>query len=572
MSPQAKPKPTTKSAAKTKPTTKPKPKPTKPTKKKTTAQAKAPTKQVGKQTRAAVTKSKTTAKKTTARTASTRTPTKKNAKPAQSARQRRAKTVTPAAVAAATQLSSASAPADLREAIRAEAQTPPASAFSEGTPEQDIARIRESAQRLGIELDEQEALQWLTQMAVQDTSEIMVDAKNSVYGAKIAILDFSPADLTYYRHIGTIVSVPDQSGIVETALALSGSAAQNKIQSNPGDADFFERVNIKAPTRQEAVKILADAMRAKGLATLRGADYQLIAVKFGTHTTTGKHGNDTFKAGSPMTWHPAELEAGSFQVELEDGTKKQITWDEGMAEPGWTKLDWVVADSQRGKLASASNLLDVTWEAPDGTLTPLDGFIDPYFQEVYLDASSVPVFSKLVRGVEQEDALAKYVKDLEHEVYKYLVVHTNYGKVAKRSYNIFRLTSRFLEAAYIRELFDEPRTGLYRVWSMFETLSGAATPDSQLDRVALLKQYDSLIEQVINSTEGEREIQIVRALMRARDEALGIQPTGESLQERFAGPREEVMALLNDYFHDLLYGFPPIAAFLEEIRQRQYDH
>ena len=92
---------------------------------------------------------------------------------------------------------------------------------------------------------------------------------------------------------------------------------------------------------------------------------------------------------------------------LEDGTKKAVRWEDGMVEPGWTKLDWVVADPQRGRLATASNLLDVTWEGPNGEIIPLDGFIDPYFQEIYLDATSVPLFSKVVREVD-ENALVKY--------------------------------------------------------------------------------------------------------------------------------------------------------------------
>ena len=40
------------------------------------------------------------------------------------------------------------------------------------------------------------------------------------------------------------VEVPDEEGTVETALALSGSAAQSKIQTYPGDADFFERLTL----------------------------------------------------------------------------------------------------------------------------------------------------------------------------------------------------------------------------------------------------------------------------------------------------------------------------------------
>jgi hypothetical protein len=501
-------------------------------------------------------------KKPTARgTRSTRTTNKKNTKPAAGARQRRAKqTETVRAVTMPP-------PADLREALREE-ETPITVVAS--TPQEEIKKIRESAQRLGIELDEDEALQWLTQMAVQDKDEITVDAKNFVYGAKVAILDFSPTDLAYFRHIGKIVAIADKPGVIETALALSGSAAQSKIQRNPGDADFFQRVNIKAPTRAEAVKILAEAMRTKALEMLRGVDYQFLSLKFGTHTEESSRNGKKIKKGSPMTWYAPDLEKRAFEVSLADGSKKTIHWEDAMVEPGWTKLDWIVADAQRGQLANASNLLDVTWEAPTAEIIPLDGFVDPYFQEIYLDAASVPIFSKLVQQVD-EGALDKYVKDLEYEVYKYLVKNPNYGKVAKRSYNIFRLTDRYSEAAYIREIFDEPTTVLYRVWSLFETLGGAQTPDSQLDRVALLKQYDSLIESIVIATEGEKEIRIVRALMRARDESLGLQPVVETLEQKFSESREDVMEILNEYFHDLLYGFQPIAEYLEEVRQRKYD-
>ncbi len=511
--------------------------------------------------------SKKNLKPATRKTGSTSKTAKKSTKPAAEKRQKRSKTVATrkvASVGAAQAVHAAAAEAELTTIAPATAVVLPA------TPQQEIEQIRESAERLGIELDEEEALQWLTQMAVQDKDEITVDAKNFVYGAKVAILDFSPQDLTYFRHVGKIVAILDQPGLVETALALSGSAAQSKIQRNPGDADFFQRVNIKAPTRAEAVQVLADAMRSKALSMLRGNDYQFLSLKFGTHAEDAERNKKPIKKGSPMTWTAKDLEAGGFEVGLADGTKKLVRWQDGMVNPGWTKLDWIVADTQRGQLANASNLLDVTWEEPNGEITPLDGFVDPYFQEIYLDAASVPIFSKLVREVD-DNAVDKYVADLEHEVYKYLVKTPNYGKVAKRAYNIFRLTDRYAEAAYIREIFDEPTTVLYRVWSLLDTLSGAQTPDSQLDRVALLKQYDSLIESVVIAAEGEKEIRIVRALMRARDEALGLQPVVESLEQQFSQSRGDVMEILNEYFHDLLYGFPPIAEFLEEIRQRHYD-
>ena len=64
-------------------------------------------------------------------------------------------------------------------------------------------------------------------------------------------------------------------------------------------------------------------------------------------------------------------------------------------------------------------MLDVTWEAPDGSIAALDGFIDSYFQEVYLEAESLPIFSKIARNV-SPDALDDYVEALEGEVRKYI--------------------------------------------------------------------------------------------------------------------------------------------------------
>jgi hypothetical protein len=93
------------------------------------------------------------------------------------------------------------------------------------------------------------------------------------------MLDFSPNELARFREIGRLVEFYDEPGVVETALALSGSSAQSKIQTYPGDCDYFERVNIIADTRQEACQILARIMREKALSTQKGPTYQLIEVK-----------------------------------------------------------------------------------------------------------------------------------------------------------------------------------------------------------------------------------------------------------------------------------------------------
>ena len=54
-------------------------------------------------------------------------------------------------------------------------------------------------------------------------------------------------------------------------------------------------------------------------------------------------------------------------------------------------------------------------------------------------------------------------------------------------YNIFRLTGRYEEAAFLRELFDEPTTMLYQVWSLIRTIDDCFQPDSTVSLDTLLE-------------------------------------------------------------------------------------
>jgi len=399
--------------------------------------------------------------------------------------------------------------------------------------------------------------------AVSSSTDISIDADRGVFGNKIVMLDFNPQELEHFRRIGRLVEFDDQPGVIETALALSGSSAQSKIQTYPGDCDYFERVNIMAPTREEACQVLARIMRQKALDTLKGPTHQLLEVKFGEYPFDVKLDERTIRAGTPISWLPAEIQAGAITAEQIDGTPVTITWEGVSAKPGWCKLDWVVADTAHEQLANASNMLDVTWEAPDGTITPLDGYLDPYFQEVYLDAASIPIFSKLAKHV-SADALDDYVKQLEHEVNKYLTKDVNYGKVAKRLYNIFRLTGRYEDAAFLRDLFDEPATMLYQVWSLIRTMDDAFTPGSGIAMEQLLGQSDQLILSVIRVLEGDQEAEIVRLLLRLRD-ALSHQESGQGLGGPAEAARAEVINLVNNFFYDKLSAIPTIKAYMEGI-------
>ena len=182
---------------------------------------------------------------------------------------------------------------------------------------------------------------------------------------------------------------------------------------------------------------------------------------WGTHDEAGSVRGVPVRPGTPISWAPDEVVAGSLRLERPDGSVRAIGWDDAPGRPGWCKLDWIVADRASRTLGNASNVIDPTWEGPDGAIVPLDGFLEPYFQEVYLDAGSIPLFERIV-GELGEDAIERYVEELEAEVTRYITTDPNHGKAARRAYNIFRLTGRYAEAAWLRELFDEPVTALYQ--------------------------------------------------------------------------------------------------------------
>ena len=433
--------------------------------------------------------------------------------------------------------------------------------MTQPNPKEDLQRIIESARRLGVEMDEEEALQWLTAMATPQDESVIINNRVGVFGHKVSMLDFSDTDLEHFRKLGRLVEFRDVPGMVETALALSGSAAQSKIQTYPGDADYFERINIIADTREAACQTLADLMRKKAIDTAKGPYYLLMEVRFGNYPMDVIRNGKSKSKGSPISWTPDEIEDGEIDVMLPDGQTVSIKWEDVMSDPGWCKLDWVVSDGARGELVNASNMLDVTWEAPDGSITPLDGYMDPYFQEIYLEAESVPIFAKLKQHV-SADALDNYVEQLEHEVNKYLTKDINYGKAAKRMYNIFRLTGRYEEAAFIRELFDEPTSLLYQVWALMRTMEECAMPGSIIPIQTVQDQADNLIMSVIEALEGDEESIVVKHLMRLR-RSLENQEAGQAMNADVESARAEVKNLVNNFFYKKLIGLPEIKVYMD---------
>ena len=423
--------------------------------------------------------------------------------------------------------------------------------------------IVESARRLGVELDEAEAAEWVAALEVESVGgDVVVDVDSGIFGHRVSMLDFTPRDLARFRAVGEIVGFPDRPPEVLTALALSGSAAQGKVQAFPGDCDYFERIHITAPTRADACEILAREMRAKAIDTRVGPTYRLWEVKFGGYPFEGQRAGKPVHKGAPVSWTADEVGTGAIVVHR-GNEAVTVTWDEVAAEPGWCKLDWIVADPERHALANASNMLDVTWEAPDGEITPLDGFVDPYFQEVYLEPESLPLFQKLI-GELATDSVEVYVSQLEHEVVKYATKDISWGKVARRLYNIFRLVGRYPEAVYLRELFDEPTTVLYQVAALVRTLDEADRPGAEFETEMMLRQTDELIMSAVQALEGRSEAEMVRHLLAFRDNIQARRGAAGRTGD-VGGVKDRAMDAVNEYFERRLFEVPSIKAYVDGL-------
>src|SRR5690606_1729034 len=203
--------------------------------------------------------------------------------------------------------------------------------------------------------------------------------------------------------------------------------------------------------------------------------------------------------------------------------------------------------------------------APDGEIVALDGYLDAFFQEVYLEADDAEMFEK-VTGFVSEDALDEYVERLESEVKKYLTKSLNYGKAAKRMYNVFRLSGQHLEAAFVRQLFDEPATILYQVWSLISTLDNATQPGSSIPLSAVRDQADALVVDVIDALEGPEEVEIVKALLQLQR---SLEDTGdaETRLERIDAAQSRVINVVNTFFKDRLTEMPTIKDYIEDIQR-----
>ena len=385
-------------------------------------------------------------------------------------------------------------------------------------------------------------------MGTTDDEQLLQTTDEGVFGLAAVVRDFDDADLAKLRRLAEAVRTPDDAGL-RAAIALAGSAAQSEFQLFPADCDFFERVHISAPTRDAALERLASSMIATVARLFVHPELQFVEMKLGLH------------GGNPISWTLADVDARSVTVPLPDGNERALGLLEAAQDPGFVKLDWVFADAEADRVVPVSKVIDATWETPDGSVVALDGVVDSFYQEVYLDPDSRPHVERLIDQV-RPDGLEAYVAQLEGEIAKYRAPgHENYGKVAKRLYNIFRVTNRPGPAAHVRGLFDDPPARLYTVTSATHGL-----------RQTLGRQR--LDPEVVESQ--VRQLQEIFASCYVGDDCDELVALAGSLPTLDEAERDAAMDRLDDaaahqvsaYFNDALSRHPEVGDYLDALAAR----
>ena len=91
-------------------------------------------------------------------------------------------------------------------------QATPADGTAErSTPDDALARVMASATRLGVEINEREAAEWVAAMENEATGgDLVMDVDTGVYGHRISMLDFKTQDLARFREMAKVVGFDDR--------------------------------------------------------------------------------------------------------------------------------------------------------------------------------------------------------------------------------------------------------------------------------------------------------------------------------------------------------------------------
>ena len=402
------------------------------------------------------------------------------------------------------------------------------------------------------------------------------DSANAVFGPNVAMIDFNGSSLPLASSVTAVVAVggngsPVPAG-VQTALAMSGSTAQDTFQLYPGDLDFTERVNINAATLAQAQATLGTIVRSRGMTTpnVPGILAQLVELKFGIYPYPfqASGSSEVGPKGAPIAWTPAQITAGQITgTRTDTGQSATIAWADVSSNPGWIKFDWIFSNPSQQIVMNTSNVLDPTWQDPVGNITTMDGAQDAFLQEIYLDTRQESLVASLYAAI-GADLRAYYLAQLALEVKKFGTpgkAKYNLGKVAKRLYNLTRMSGRLLDAVYLQSLFSAPIALVYQIWSRIKGVGEAAT-ETSIPVAQISAQTQALLtalqaQQGLDATSRQQVATDLQAIITA----LAANPLPSNFDALIDKCQLDCLTWVNSVFNSMLRANAGLQAYIDSL-------
>jgi hypothetical protein len=259
-----------------------------------------------------------------------------------------------------------------------------------------------------------------------------------------------------------------------------------------------------------------------------------------------------------LIWLAEDISRGNLRYQSPTGEVTEVALVEAASDPAFVKIDWTLVDPALGGPGRVSKAIDVTWQSADGPIESLDGSIDADFQQIYLDASAADLAAALISGL-AASSRDHYLWHMEREIAKYCLSSSpDFAKVAKRLYNFCRLTGRFADAVYVRELFDEPAARMHQLRLKLE-MTGLLTETERIDAARSLCALADLPQAWCAEDD--------RVHLRHWADQLQSDSFGKLLEE----VNESAQQMVSSAFERALRAYAPISHLIDEICARHPD-
>jgi len=410
-----------------------------------------------------------------------------------------------------------------------------------------------------------------------------------IYGSVYSILDTNPDILLFeptFRKFETssssqfehIMSLKTDEGDAYRVLnSVSGSQAQNEINSYPSDFDFKEFIEIRTETMEDGIEELRKILIINFQKFVNSKEIQITEFKIGKYRYIDVDGN---AQEIKLNWNLEELQKGEKIVHI-DGKDIIISFSQNIQnlEPSdLIKFDYLTIFS--GIFKDCSKIIDFRLKKENQECLYEHIFI-PFscVQDIYFDDPSK--FDLVSKTSDQEIIFSFYQSMIDHFN---LFIECDLGsekcnplKAAKRAYNILKISSLIQKGREISSIFNSELSRIYQIGSDLDTHSivlKKVIENKNEDRLINLENLIDSLNFLINDIEGDenvltfsisRYLQIIVNMLKLPN------PNLEFILDRIKYIKKKISKEVNGKIYDELLSHHEIIDILDGVSSKIED-